>query len=83
MLTVAWNPSGFHVLAARPRGLKFNAGYYTTEILERIKNWLKGQGAGSTRKLIVPADNTQPHTAKLSMDFMDANRMTRAPHPSA
>jgi hypothetical protein len=83
MLTVAWNPSGFHVLTTLPRGLKFNAGYYTTEMLERIKNWLKGQGAGSTRKMIVHADNTKPHTAKLSMDFMDANRMTQAPHPSA
>jgi hypothetical protein len=54
---------------------------YATEILERIKNWWKGQGAGRARKLIVHADNARPHTAKLLMDFMDANRMTQAPHP--
>jgi hypothetical protein len=29
MLTVAWNPSGFHVATALPTGLKFTAGYYT------------------------------------------------------
>jgi hypothetical protein len=70
-------------MTALPMGLKFNAGCYTyaTEILERIKNWWKGQKAGGTRKLIVHADNPRPHTAKSSMDFMDANRMTQAPRP--
>jgi hypothetical protein len=32
MLTVAWSPSGFYVLTALSRGVKFNAGYYITEI---------------------------------------------------
>jgi hypothetical protein len=61
MLTVASNPSGFHVLTALPRGFTFNA----TEILERIKNWWKWQEAGSTRKLIVDADNARPQTATM------------------
>jgi hypothetical protein len=30
--------------------------------------------------LIVHADSARPHTAKLSMAFVDANRMTRALH---
>jgi hypothetical protein len=53
----------------------------TTERLERIKNWWKEQGSGITRKLIVHTDNARPHTAKSSMDFMNAKRMTRVPHP--
>jgi hypothetical protein len=81
MLMVAWNSSGFYVVTALPKGLKFNTRYSAIDILERIKNWWKGQGAGSTRILIVHADNARPHTAILSMDFMDANRMTRAPRP--
>jgi hypothetical protein len=81
MSTVARNHSGFHVVTAVAKGLKCNAGYYATEILERVKNWWKEQRAGSTRKLIVHADSARPHMTKLSMDFMDANRMTRAPHP--
>jgi hypothetical protein len=28
MLTVVWNPIGFHVLTALPKGRKFNAQYY-------------------------------------------------------
>jgi hypothetical protein len=74
--------NGFHVVTALPKGLNFNAGYYTctTKRLKRIKNWWKGQGAGSTRRLIVHADNARPDTVKLSVDYMDANRMTRAPH---
>jgi hypothetical protein len=68
-------------VTALPKGIKFNVGYYTTEILEIIKNWWKGQGACSTRKLIVHADNARPHTTKLSMYFMDANRVTRDLHP--
>jgi hypothetical protein len=63
-LTVVWNPSGFHVLAALPRRLKCHSGSYKTEILERINNWGKRQGAGSTRQLIVHADNATPHPAK-------------------
>jgi hypothetical protein len=83
MLTVASSPSRFHVVTALPKELKFKVGYYpySTEMLERIKNWWKEQGTGSTRKLIVHAENARPHTSKLSMDFMDANRMTRALHP--
>jgi hypothetical protein len=50
-------------------------------MLERIKNWWKGQGGGSTRKLIIHADNARPHTAKSLMDFMDTNRMPPALHP--
>jgi hypothetical protein len=39
MKTVARNTSGFHVLAALPKGAKFNASYYTNEMLEEIRKW--------------------------------------------
>jgi hypothetical protein len=76
MLTVAWNYSGFHYMPALAKGLRFNVGSYGTETLERIKKWLKGQGACSSRKLIAHADNGRAHMAKLSTDFMNANKMT-------
>jgi hypothetical protein len=38
MITVTWNPCGLHVVAALPTGTKSNAGYYTTKILQRIKD---------------------------------------------
>jgi hypothetical protein len=37
MMTVAWNTSGFHVLAALQKGAKCNASCYTNEILEEIR----------------------------------------------
>jgi hypothetical protein len=38
MFAVTWNSSGFHVVIAFPKVLLFNAGYYTTEMLKRMKN---------------------------------------------
>jgi hypothetical protein len=81
MLMAACNPIGFHVLTALPRGLKANAGYYATKALERIKNWRKGQEAGATQKLLFHIDDARPDIAKSPLDIMDANRITRAPHP--
>jgi hypothetical protein len=49
--------------------------------MRKNQELVEGQRAGSTRKLIVHADNLRPHTARLSIDFMNANRMTRASHP--
>jgi hypothetical protein len=39
MLTVVWNPIGFHVLKALPKGRKFNAQYYVNDILVAISDW--------------------------------------------
>jgi hypothetical protein len=39
MITVVWNTSWFYVLAALPKGAKFNASYYTNQILEEIRKW--------------------------------------------
>jgi hypothetical protein len=81
MLRLAWNSRRLHVSTALPKGLRFNAWYYTTEILDIINHWWKGQAADSTRKLIVHAENARPPPSKLLMDFMDAHSMTRIPHP--
>jgi hypothetical protein len=38
MVTVVWNPIGFHALKALPKGCKFNAQYYTNDILVAISD---------------------------------------------
>jgi hypothetical protein len=81
LITIVWNPSGFCIVTALPKGLKFNACYDTREILQEIKNWREQQGVGDDRILSVHSDNARPHTAKLSMDFLNANGMRKAPHP--
>jgi hypothetical protein len=46
-LTVVWNPIGFHVLKALPKGRKLDAQYYTNDILVVISDWR--QQTGGTR----------------------------------
>jgi hypothetical protein len=36
MLTIVWNPRGFHLIKALEKGRKFNAGYDVAEILEPL-----------------------------------------------
>jgi hypothetical protein len=60
---------------------KFNAGYYIVEILGPLSQWRSREAAGNERKLLVYADNARPHTAKLSTQYLNKNRMKSAPHP--
>jgi hypothetical protein len=39
MITIPWNTNGFHVIEVLSKCTKFNTGYYTTGIFERIKEW--------------------------------------------
>jgi hypothetical protein len=80
MLTVVWNPIGFHVLRALPKGGKFNAQYYTNDILVAISDWRWQTGETRQNKLWVHSDNARPHTAKMSKDYIGFNRMKQVPH---
>jgi histone-lysine N-methyltransferase SETMAR len=81
MLTNIWNPRGLHLIKVREKGRKFNTGHYIAEILEPWFQWRSIEAAGNERKLLVPADNALPHTAKLSTQYFNENRMKSAPHP--
>jgi hypothetical protein len=81
MLTVVWDPIGFHVLNAPPKGRKFNTQYYRNDILAAISDWRRQTGRTRPNKLWVHSANIRPHTAKVSRDYIGLNRMKRAPHP--
>jgi hypothetical protein len=81
MLTIVWNPRGFHLIKILENGRKFNAGYYIADILEALSQWCSIEAAGNERKLLVHADNACPHTAKLLILCFNENRMKSAPHP--
>jgi histone-lysine N-methyltransferase SETMAR len=81
MLTIAWNPHGFHVIKVLPKGRKFNAEYYAFEILEPLSRWHKAAFKKSKRKLIIHADIARSHTAQRCIQFMKDNKMKKAPHP--
>jgi hypothetical protein len=80
MLRLMWNPIGFHVLKALPKGRKFNAQYYTNNNLVAISDWRRQTGGTRANKLYVHYDNAQPHTAKMSKDYIGLNRMKQVLH---
>jgi hypothetical protein len=80
MLTIVWNPRGFHLIKVLERGRKFNAGCYIAEILKPFSSWRSTEAAGNERKLLVHADNACPYTTKLSTHYFNENRMKLAPH---
>jgi histone-lysine N-methyltransferase SETMAR len=63
------------------KGRKFNTGYYIAEILEPLSQWRSIEAAENERKLLVHADRARSHTAKLSTQYFNENRMKLAPHP--
>jgi hypothetical protein len=75
MLTVMWNPIGFHVLKALPKGRKFNTQYYPNNILVAISDWRWQTGETRPNKLWVHSENAWPHTVKMSRDYINFNRM--------
>jgi transposase len=77
MVTIAWNPLGFHLLDAFPKGNTFNAKYYYVNILTKLLP-LRSQVDG--RRLIIHSDNARPHTARKCRAFCEENRLRLAVH---
>jgi hypothetical protein len=78
MLTIAWNPHGFHVIDVLPKGEVFSAAYYIRNILNPISALA---APNDSRRLIVHADNSRCHTAKIVLSFMAEKNLKVAPHP--
>jgi hypothetical protein len=75
MVTIGWNPREFHLIKVLEKGGKFTAGYHSAEILEPLSQWRSTEVADNVRKLLMHADNARPHTAKLSTQYFNENRM--------
>jgi hypothetical protein len=67
IVTIAWNPLGFHLFAARPKGNIFSAEHYRVDIFTELLS-LRPQVDG--RKLVTHADNAKPHTARKYRAFL-------------
>jgi hypothetical protein len=57
MLTMVWNPCGFHLINVLKKRGKFNAVHYGTEMLSLLSEWLASDAQEGDCKLIVYADN--------------------------
>jgi transposase len=81
MLTIVWNPHGFHIIDILPKGAKFNSDYYISHILTPLAEIKESIGVESQRKLIVHADNARPHTAKKVEEVLESTGLRNASHP--
>jgi hypothetical protein len=78
MSTIIWNSRGFHSIKVLENSRKFNTSHYIAETLEPLSQWPSTETAGNERKLLMHADNAHPHTAKLSAQYFNENRMKSA-----
>jgi hypothetical protein len=79
MVTIAWNPLGFHLIEVLPKGMLFNAEYYRNNILAAL---IEFSPDPQNRPLVIHADNARPHTAKKCQKFCSENGLKLGPHPA-
>jgi hypothetical protein len=80
-VTIAWNPHGFHLINALPKGIKFSSNYSIHEILTSFLEWYDAQFGVAQQNLVIETDDARPHTAKVVSHFCDENEITVALHP--
>jgi histone-lysine N-methyltransferase SETMAR len=78
MVTIVWNPHGFYLIDALPKGQAFNATYYVNLILQPL---LDGRSSGPGADLMIRADNARPHAARKTLNFCLQNHLGIAPRP--
>jgi histone-lysine N-methyltransferase SETMAR len=78
MLTVVWNPHGFHVIKVLPRGCKWTSQYHIDNILPEI---CALHIAGDRRKIVIHADNASPHVSTRVKQYMEERGLRTAPYP--
>jgi hypothetical protein len=49
MVTIVWNPTGFHGIRVLPSECKFNSSYYQNEILGQLSEW-RSEQAGAVKE---------------------------------
>jgi hypothetical protein len=79
MLAIVWNPNGFHLIDAMPKGEKYSARNYIDNILTPICQRLIPAGK---RKLIIHTENSRCHTTKIVLNFLSQRKsyLPRIPH---
>ena len=81
LLSVYWNPNGFLLIDALPKGSKFNADYYINNILIPLTENGTLYPDTNGRRLNLHVDNARPHTAKKSTQTMEYLGLKKVPHP--
>jgi hypothetical protein len=78
MVTIAWNPLGFHLLSALPERMRFNAEYDRDNILTELIRFRPEAGESYP---VIHANNPRPHSAQKCRTFCAGNGVRPATHP--
>ena len=81
MITIFWNPSGFHLIKILPEDAKFNGKYFIDEILDPIYEITTPLREEFGRNIILHYDNARPHTSRKVTDYLESHDIEKAPHP--
>jgi hypothetical protein len=82
MITVTWNPLGFHVVDKLPTGAKMNSDYFVPNILEPLEQRIFPNGRKlHAKRLTVHLENCSIYTSGASEVFMAEYNMIRLKHP--
>jgi hypothetical protein len=79
MMVIVWNPRDFHSITVLDKGRKFPAIHYITERFSPLSERHAFDISETDRKLIVHAPNARPHIARLSVEFIEDDRMQTTP----
>jgi hypothetical protein len=71
MLTVVWNPHGFYMVNVLPKGQRWASQYDLDNILPGPRALRE---AGDPRRLVIHADNANPHILKPVQQFFGGSR---------
>jgi hypothetical protein len=74
MITIVWNPHGFHMIQPLSKGMKWTGRDYS------FSNCWSSR-CGQSSKKVVHADNVGSHVGTCVTEYMNRNSVKRAPHP--
>jgi hypothetical protein len=78
MVTIAWNPLGFHLLEALPKGRIFNLESYRDNFLTALIQLLREPGGGCR---VIHADDARPQIAQECRALCADNGLRLVIHP--
>jgi histone-lysine N-methyltransferase SETMAR len=82
MLTVLWNPHGFHVVTMLPPGESLNALRFRDQNLAPlIQSFFPSGWSPRQNKLMVHVDNAPAHNSRMTQNFFQNNPLKSLLHP--
>jgi hypothetical protein len=78
LVTIVWNPLGFHLVAPFPKGRRFNAESHRDDILTEL---IRFRPEAGERYLVTHANNARAHTAQKCRTFCAENGLRPATYP--